>query len=112
VTTLDALIAAHGVPRLVKIDVEGFEAEVLAGLSRPVPWVAFEYLPAALDRAEACTARLSALGRYDFNVVRGEAGALALAEWVSDRAIGGVLAALAGDGRPGDVYARWQGGDA
>jgi FkbM family methyltransferase len=112
VTTLDALIAAHGVPRLVKIDVEGFEAEVLAGLSRPVPWVAFEFLPAALDRADACIARLSALGRYDFNVVRGEAGGFALAEWVSDRAIGGVLKALAGDGRPGDVYARWLGGDA
>ena len=36
VTTLDAMIAAHGVPRYIKIDVEGYEAEVLAGLSRPV----------------------------------------------------------------------------
>ncbi len=30
-TTLDALAAAHGVPTLLKIDVEGFEREVLAG---------------------------------------------------------------------------------
>lgn len=30
-TTLDALAAAHGVPTLLKIDVEGFEQEVLAG---------------------------------------------------------------------------------
>lgn len=37
VTTLDALIATHGEPAFIKIDVEGFEGEVLRGLTRPVP---------------------------------------------------------------------------
>ena len=36
-TTLDELIAAYGIPAFVKIDVEGMEHEVLAGLSQPVP---------------------------------------------------------------------------
>lgn len=34
VTTLDALAERHGVPGLVKIDVQGFELEVLAGAKR------------------------------------------------------------------------------
>ena len=112
VTTLDALIAAHGLPRLVKIDVEGYEAEVLRGLSRPVRWIAFEYLPAALDVAAACLDRLEALGRYRYNLVPGEAGAFALPAWTDAAGISAALGDRAKDGRSGDVYARLEAADA
>ena len=81
VTTLDRLIEAHGLPRFVKIDVEGMEAEILAGLSQPVPVVAFEYLPAALSVAEQCIERLAALGPYRFNRAEGEYHAF-LGDWL------------------------------
>jgi FkbM family methyltransferase len=106
VTTLDALIAEHGAPRLIKIDAEGFEADVLAGLSRPVPWVSFEYLPAAPEVADAALDRLAALGDYRFNLVTGERLAFALPAWRSAAGLRAALAARAGDGRSGDVYAR------
>jgi len=106
VTTLDALIAAHGSPRFVKIDVEGFEDAVLRGLSSPVPWIAFEYLPAALDVANACLDRLAVLGDYRFNLVVGERPVFLRPDWVCAGAMAEMLAGRAGDGHSGDVYAR------
>jgi FkbM family methyltransferase len=43
VTTLDDSLARYGVPQYCKIDVEGFELEVIKGLSRPIPILSFEY---------------------------------------------------------------------
>ena len=106
VTTLDRLIAEHGLPRLLKIDVEGFEADVLAGLSQPINTVAFEYLPATLDTAMECIERLASLGSYEFNIVQGEQQQLSLQEWQDAATMRETLAAMAKTGRSGDVYAR------
>jgi FkbM family methyltransferase len=105
-TTLDALIGRHGVPRFCKIDVEGYEAEVLRGLSQPIPALSFEYVPAAVDVARRAAGLLAGLGGYRFNLTIGEHRRFLWPEWRPLAALDSWLAARQVDDRSGDVYAR------
>jgi len=62
ITTLDELILKYGMPRFVKIDVEGFESEVLAGLSSPLPALSIEWIPELSENAKKCLEHLTTLG--------------------------------------------------
>jgi FkbM family methyltransferase len=69
IVTLDALIAGHGMPTFIKIDVEGYEPKVLRGLSHPVAALSFEFHGTLFDHLEACVSHLRGLGLDWFNVV-------------------------------------------
>jgi FkbM family methyltransferase len=105
ITTLDALIARHGAPRFAKIDVEGFEDEVLAGLSRPLPALSLEFT--TIERAVAlrAIARLVAMGAYRFNASVGESLLLEFAEPLDAAAMSQWIEGLPIEANSGDIYA-------
>ncbi len=106
VATLDSLIHEHGLPDFCKIDVEGFESEVLSGLSQPLPLLSFEVNREYWEVAERCLQQLTRLGDYRFNYALGEAVALGSPDWLTAEAL---TAKLAGNADPllwGDIYAR------
>jgi FkbM family methyltransferase len=105
VRTLDEIILEHGAPAFVKIDVEGFEAETLRGLSRPIPCVSFEFLPAARATAMESVAALERLGPYRYRYSLGETMWLAGEQWLSAAEMREVLEQMPVDGASGDVYA-------
>ena len=104
-TTLDALIGKHGMPAFIKIDVEGFEAEVLAGLTQPVKALSFEFTMIQRDVARACIERCRALGYTRFNSALGESQSLTHEQWADGDTIAAWLAALPHSANSGDIYA-------
>ncbi len=104
-TTLDALIARHGTPAFIKIDVEGFEIDVLNGLSQPVPALSFEFTTIAREVAYRCLDRAFELGYRHFNVALGETQAMTFPAPATRDEMRAWLQALPHEANSGDIYA-------
>jgi FkbM family methyltransferase len=108
VTTLDQLIDRYGRPVFCKIDVEGYEAEVLRGLTAPLPLLSIEFICERLGATNEAVSYVESLGPSEFNYSLGESMEFAADEWITGPALlDALIEACHGDTLVwGDVYAR------
>lgn len=83
-TTLDNMITKYGKPKYIKIDVEGYEFEVLQGLSQPIEYISIEYTPELYQNAELCINYLDQLYKKQclYNYIYRENDHYMFSEWL------------------------------
>jgi FkbM family methyltransferase len=84
-TTLDKLCEQYGIPKFIKIDVEGYEFEVLSGLSKQVKIISFEYTtPEQTNKAIDCLNLIYSLNKnIECNYSVGESMEFTFLKWIS-----------------------------
>jgi len=83
VLTLDIAILRYGTPYYCKIDVEGYELQVLNGLSASIPLLSVEYhlTVADISKTIKCVKKLQGLGMRFANVTLAESPSLFFERW-------------------------------
>jgi FkbM family methyltransferase len=91
--TLEKLMAIHGIPFFIKIDVEGHELSVLRGMSRPVPYLSFEVnLPEFKLEGLECVSILNQIAADgEFNYAVDCQRGLMLERWVRSQEFAPIL---------------------
>lgn len=106
VLTLQQLIDQYGIPDFIKLDVEDYEYQALAGLHTEVPFLSFEYFSYQKEQSTRCIQRLETLGSYVYNVSFREYFTLNYDRWMSAEEILRWVADRDPDAHSGDIYAR------
>jgi FkbM family methyltransferase len=107
ISTLDKSIQDFGIPSFIKIDVEGYEFEVLSGLSQLINYISIEFASENIERTLECIDYMSLLcPNVIFQLSQGESMVFDLASWVSVHEIKQALCDLVGKENLawGDVY--------
>lgn len=108
VATLDTIISQFGVPRYIKIDVEGYEKEVLKGLSIPCEYISFEYTKEFFEDAIDCLTYLETLGTFELNCSLGESQKLYLSEWTDKQGLIYCLQSIDEINLWGDIFVKYR----
>ena len=81
VTTLDEHIKKHGIPKFLKIDVEGYEFDVLQGLTCPLNFVSIEFTAEDIENTIKCLDYLTSLGKCSYRYALGESLSFSDCKW-------------------------------
>jgi len=109
VTTLENLINRFGTPVFCKIDVEGYESEVLKGLKSPVKYIAFEFNRPLIDDTIKCIKELETVGNCYFNLLKYEKMKLILKDWLSaEEFLGSINQLIPADVLTGEIIVRFE----
>jgi FkbM family methyltransferase len=92
---LDAAVQCFGTPDYCKIDVEGWEYEVLEGLSSPVRLISFEFhlSEREINKTLRCFESLSRFGPATVNLTPADENAFFLKEWMAMKDFAALVAA-------------------
>jgi len=108
VSTLDLQIQKFGLPNFIKIDVEGYELEVLKGLSKPTKYISFEFTAEDITNSIMCVQRLDEIENYIFQFCKGESLRFHFDKWLDGKDLIESLILLTEDNPLlwGDIYAK------
>jgi len=107
ITTIDKLIDQNGIPSFIKVDVEGYEYQVVKGLTRAVRTLSLEFTPEFIDATYGCIDYLSRLGETQLNYSIGETMKLSLRSWATPEQMVQILSRSRNDKIFGDVYVKF-----
>lgn len=109
ITTLDQMIAEYGNPAFIKVDVEGFEEQVISGLHYKIKNLSFEYIvPEKISSIIRCINHLGTLGDLEVNYSAGESLEMALEQWMDKQTFEAYLASADFlKSSAGDIYIRF-----
>lgn len=106
--TLDSVIDKCGLPSFIKIDVEGYEYEVLKGLSKCVNIISFEYtIPEQTEKAIECINHIKKINqKIECNYSIGESMKYELDKWITDYEMIYLINNDSFSSSVGDIYVR------